>query len=479
MKLISPRFHFGQAVWRHAEKEFGKTLKSSKCFADLVRRCLGLPFILTDELQEVVDQLKLTEMESETVNLCRDQFLEYIQNSWINGPFPPDTWSCFGRRSDMTNNACESYNSVLNRLVQIAHPNVVVLMEHFVLEINYSADTVGRIAAGKRGKAQKRTIYKQTEEETERLKHLYLQGQVVGDVLAYLKRIGFLHGRLVEEATRKKTASATSENIVVSEDNPAVSEDDPAVSEDDPAMSENDPATSEDDPARPDIISAPSAPATQSMASRPVRDRLLEIQALGLGERSFTNPNSPFLGRVIGTGSQVQARQDNAKNQVEYDLKGKKCLKCLKRFQNGVFKKSKVVKCNGCGGFVHEKNGSGCHVIRMHEDKIFYCNICAQHAKANQSIVPHITLHSTANQELGHNLDLILDDIEEILPAGPEEDERHLNMSMAADLEVIILFFLPLPLIFILLFRSSFSPLPPPCSPDGDFGWSRGRQTSC
>ena len=84
----------------------------------------------------------------------------------------------------------------------------------------------------------------------------------------------------------------------------------------------------------------------------------------------------------------------------------------------------------------------------MHEDKIFYCNICAQHAKANQSIVPHITLHSTANQELGHNLDLILDDIEEILPAGPEEDERHLNMSMAADLEVIILFFLPLPLIF-------------------------------
>ena len=106
-----------------------------------------------------------------------------------------------------------------------------------------------------------------------------------------------------------------------------MSEDNPAVSEDDPAVSEDDPATSEDDPARPDIISAPSAPATQSMASRPVRDRLLEIQALGLGERSFTNPNSPFFGRVIGTGSQVQARQDNAKNQVEYDLKGKKCLK--------------------------------------------------------------------------------------------------------------------------------------------------------
>ena len=94
-------------------------------------------------------------------------------------------------------------------------------------------------------------------------------------------------------------------------------------------------------------------------------------------------------------------------------------------------------------------------MIRMHEDKIFYCNICAQHAIANQSIVQHIPLHSTANQELGHNLDQILLHIEEILPAGAEEDEPNLNISMVADLEVIILFFfLPLPLIFILFFHS-------------------------
>ena len=98
-------------------------------------------------------------MESESINLYRDKFLEYIQDSWINGPFPPDTWFCFGRRSDMTNSVCEAYNSVLNRLVQVAHPNVVVLMENFVLEINCSAESVRRIAPGKRGKAPKRTIY--------------------------------------------------------------------------------------------------------------------------------------------------------------------------------------------------------------------------------------------------------------------------------------------------------------------------------
>ena len=52
------RFHYGQAVFRHAEREFGKTLKSSKKFAQLVRYCLALPIVLQDELQSVIDEIK-------------------------------------------------------------------------------------------------------------------------------------------------------------------------------------------------------------------------------------------------------------------------------------------------------------------------------------------------------------------------------------------------------------------------------------
>ena len=69
------RFHYGQAIWRHVEHEFGKTMKSSKHFSDLVRRCLGLPFILTDELQNIVDQLKILPMETENITLMRDKFM--------------------------------------------------------------------------------------------------------------------------------------------------------------------------------------------------------------------------------------------------------------------------------------------------------------------------------------------------------------------------------------------------------------------
>ena len=109
------RFHYGQAVWRHAERNFGKILKASKKFACLVRSCLALPFIMTDELQAVVDQLILMHMENQNTNNTRDEFMTFIQNTWIEGVYSSDMWSCFGRKSDHTNNAQESSNSVFNK----------------------------------------------------------------------------------------------------------------------------------------------------------------------------------------------------------------------------------------------------------------------------------------------------------------------------------------------------------------------------
>ena len=90
-------------------------MKTSKQFAELVRSCLALPFIMTDELQAVVDQLKQKTMESDNISRARDEFMQYIQSTWIDGVYTPDMWSCFGRRSDHTNNAQEAYNSVFNR----------------------------------------------------------------------------------------------------------------------------------------------------------------------------------------------------------------------------------------------------------------------------------------------------------------------------------------------------------------------------
>ena len=36
----------------------------------------------------------------------------------MDGHFNPETWSCFGRKTDMTNNSQEAYNGLLNRSIK-------------------------------------------------------------------------------------------------------------------------------------------------------------------------------------------------------------------------------------------------------------------------------------------------------------------------------------------------------------------------
>ena len=90
-------------------------MKASKEFIGLVRCCLALPFIIVDELQATVDTLKEMIMEDRSVEKARDDFLEYIQKVWIDGLYSPDIGSCYGRKTDHTNNAQEAYNAVFNR----------------------------------------------------------------------------------------------------------------------------------------------------------------------------------------------------------------------------------------------------------------------------------------------------------------------------------------------------------------------------
>ena len=80
-----------------------------------MRRCLALPFTILTELQEVVDDLRTCEMDSKAAEEAKVEFMDYIQSTWIDGQFSLEMWSCFGRKSDHTNNRQEAYNAVLNR----------------------------------------------------------------------------------------------------------------------------------------------------------------------------------------------------------------------------------------------------------------------------------------------------------------------------------------------------------------------------
>ena len=71
--------------------------------------------MMTDKLWAVVNKLKEKPMENKNVLRARDEFMEYIQSTLIDGVFNLDMWSCFDRRSNHTNNVQEAYNSVFNR----------------------------------------------------------------------------------------------------------------------------------------------------------------------------------------------------------------------------------------------------------------------------------------------------------------------------------------------------------------------------
>ena len=104
------------------------------------------------------------------------------------------------------------------------------------------------------------------------------------------------------------------------------------------------------------------------------------MRAQGFGENSFVNQNSPYRNRVNGVTARGQAATENMDNQKNYDLKNKKCLKCQKKFLNGILNKSKVIQCNGCGGFLHEKSSTGCKVNLSHGSLQFYCSSCENFA---------------------------------------------------------------------------------------------------
>ena len=155
--------------------------------------------------------------------------------------------------------------------------------------------------------------------------------------MGYLKQMGYLSHRVQEESKRVKGTQRKNEDNL--QDIPEASLQG-TVEPLPEAASEVEPPA--DFPGRTNI------------------NRLDEMRAQGFGESSFINQNSPYRKRTNGVTARGQAAKENEENQKNYDLKNKKCLKCKKKFLNGNLKKSKVIQCNGCGGFVHERSSTGC-----------------------------------------------------------------------------------------------------------------------
>ena len=93
---------------------------------------------------------------------------------------------------------------VFCRLVQVAHPNVLVLVEHIARELNFAEYLVSRANKGKKCRAPVRSHYQTLKKDTERLQEMYLKGEVLRGTMGYLKQMGYLSHRVQEESKRLK-----------------------------------------------------------------------------------------------------------------------------------------------------------------------------------------------------------------------------------------------------------------------------------
>ena len=66
--------------------------------------------------------------EEENEQKFKIEFLIYLKEYWIEGPYPPQVWLNFERNQDLTNNNQEATNSRINKDLKPTHPSPMILL---------------------------------------------------------------------------------------------------------------------------------------------------------------------------------------------------------------------------------------------------------------------------------------------------------------------------------------------------------------
>ena len=119
-------FHFSKAILSKVSKSgFKGDYQNCAEFAAFVRAIFGLAYVPLSRLAEAVRNLfilakRLDDRQAKFALVM----IEYVQKTWINGSFPPQTWNMFQHEGQTTNNFSEGYNFRLGNKKTISkHPN--------------------------------------------------------------------------------------------------------------------------------------------------------------------------------------------------------------------------------------------------------------------------------------------------------------------------------------------------------------------
>ena len=103
----------------------------------------------------------------------REDFLQYFQNTWLDGNFPIRMWNVYSMEGPRTNNNTEGWHSKLRKLAGKAHPNIYEAVTLFKSEQAATEVSIMQLAAGGLSTRRRRRKYRLHEKRLATIKEMY------------------------------------------------------------------------------------------------------------------------------------------------------------------------------------------------------------------------------------------------------------------------------------------------------------------
>ena len=316
-------FHLAKAFKKKVDiKHMKMHYENNDKFRKFIKQAIALSSLPLDDLQLGVQWLKDNVIfDDEKENVFKREFIQYIEDYWINGCFPPFVWSTWSRTDDYTNNNQEGYNSRMNKELKQIHPSPGILLSFIRKQIILSQHRIAesKVAKPKPRKLKKhktmadtRSDLKVNYQKARKMRNVNV-AELVGEYLSIMGH-NVISATMVGRLTDVQESQSTS---------------DPNENEDENNVS------------------------SWLIHENSVLDDVFECE-------------NPYIGRKVGVSKRVQEEQEIRATQW---WRGAVCPSCKKGFNS----RSSRKQCHGCDKSTHNKN----YCVSMADDStVFLCKSC-------------------------------------------------------------------------------------------------------
>ena len=164
-------------------------------FTRTVKGCMSLPFIPLSKLDEAFNYVKsYAQTVHPNISDRTEEFVTYVEKTWLTGNYSPLTWNCFASYMQKTNNISEGYNHAFNSCREfggVKHdPNVYLLIQIFKKELVRTQDRATQFEIGQDPRPRKQSYMKETKKQMQRHELMQKLSQGKIQLKAYMEAVG-------------------------------------------------------------------------------------------------------------------------------------------------------------------------------------------------------------------------------------------------------------------------------------------------